>query len=145
MCWAEVCFAHLPTLVVCHCSELLSLPGVCSAASNKVGTSVHIHQLSQTLPELLCHFQCCPITSFPQQGWELSFLYCFWPNGKRNWAWPPRSQKTSDLWGTAFLMSHLCFSVPSQGTHGRAEASNVMVFPEIQEGGPIALNQWDRR
>lgn len=112
VCWADVCFAPLPTLVVCHCSELLSLPGVFSAANNKVGTSVHIHQLSQTLPKLLCHFQCCPATSLPQQGLE---LFSFWQNGKRNWAWPLQNEKMSDLWGTALLMSHLCFSVPSQG------------------------------
>ena len=53
-------------------------------------------------------FSATPATSFPQQGWAPSFLYCSWQNRKRNEAWPPRSEM-SDLWGTAFLMRPLSF------------------------------------
>lgn len=43
-------------------------------------TFIHCHGLCQSYSVIL---SAASAISFPQQGWELSFLYCFWWNGKK--------------------------------------------------------------
>ena len=68
------CFTSLPTPAVFPCSELLSLPGILFSCEHRC-----IPPLSFTSRHGLCQsysviFGAAPRTSFPQQGWDLSFL-----------------------------------------------------------------------
>lgn len=72
-----VCFTPLPTPAVCPCAELLSLPGIlfsCEHREHRYAppcTFIDCVGLCQSYSVI---FSVASGTSFPQQGWDLSFL-----------------------------------------------------------------------
>lgn len=73
----------------CLLSELLSLPAIVFCALHKVGTRMHLISCLGLGQSSSVIFSAAPGTSFPQQGWDLSFLYCLWQNEKEKLSLTP--------------------------------------------------------